>query len=139
MARIAFSSVGATPFEKLVGHNPLIQEKWSQLEAVLFGTSHFGAELKEQVRRTLAFGNGCEYCMDKGRPDDVQTDARISLAVAFAQIINQNHKDIDDRVFDVLRTEFTEEEIAELTALICFITASQMLGAVMDLQPGDGA
>ncbi|MGB8956406.1 MAG: hypothetical protein WCC10_13615, partial [Tumebacillaceae bacterium] len=76
-----------------------------------------------------------EYCMAKGRPNDVQPDLRTSLAVAYAQMVAEDHKGVEDHVFQVLREHFTEAEIAQLTALICFFTASQMFGAILDLQP----
>ena len=41
--------------------------------------------LKEQVRRTLAQENGCEYCKAKGRPEAHIFDEKISVAVGFAQ------------------------------------------------------
>ncbi|WP_211222971.1 hypothetical protein [Salinimicrobium terrae] len=64
--RIEFSKTGKTPFEKLISHNPAILEKWNELELILFNQTSLNANLLEQVRRTLAFGNGCEYCMVKG-------------------------------------------------------------------------
>ena len=58
--RINLSTTGNTPFEILLGHNPEILQKWNELETALFDSSNLGAHLLEQVRRTLAFGNGCE-------------------------------------------------------------------------------
>ena len=135
MARIANSAHGSTPFTKLLGHNPDVLRHWDLLEQTLYATTPFTPELIEQVRRTLAFGNGCEYCMAKGRPNDVQPDLRTSLAVAYAQRVVDDHKGVEDHVFQVLREQFTEADIAQLTALICFFTASQMFGAILDLQP----
>lgn len=40
-----------------------------------------------------------------------------------------------DAQFDVLRSEFTDAEISELIAWITFITASQTIGAVLQLKP----
>ncbi|WP_134687206.1 carboxymuconolactone decarboxylase family protein [Brevibacillus migulae] len=135
MARIPFSSMGATPFQKLLGHNPEILKSWNAMGETFESTGRLRPELKEQVRRTLAFGNGCEYCMAKGKPSDVHVDAKESLAVAFATIVLQDHQNIDDTVFQVLREEFDDQEIAELCAYICFTTASQMFGAMMKLEP----
>ena len=135
MTRIPFSNTGTTPFERLMGHNPQVLQKWDELERALFAAPLLSPELKEQVRRTLAFGNGCEYCMAKGRPADVHPDPKQSLAVAFAQMVVQDHLAIDDRQFDVLRVEFNDAEIAELCAFICFITASQSFGALLNLTP----
>ncbi|MGO0063361.1 carboxymuconolactone decarboxylase family protein [Brevibacillus fluminis] len=135
MARISFSANGATPFQRLLGHNEAILAGWNALGETFSG-GRLSAELKEQVRRTLAFGNGCEYCMAKGKPADLHIDPRESLAVAFAGIVLEGHQRIDDAVFDVLREAFDEQEIAELLAYICFTTASQMFGALTRLEPG---
>ena len=135
MARIAFSEIGSTPFERLLGHNPDVLGEWVKLEESLWGSSTFTPQLREQVRRVLAFGNQCEYCMAKGKPSDVHPDPKEALAVAFAQAFIHDHRAIDDSSFAVLREEFTEAEIAELTAFISFVTASQMFGAALKLQP----
>ena len=135
MARIPFSNMGATPFQRLLGHNPEILNAWNAMGETFESTGRLSPALKEQVRRTLAFGNGCEYCMAKGKPSDVHVDAKESLAVAFATIVLQDHQNIDDTVFQVLREEFDDQEIAELCAYICFTTASQMFGAIMKLEP----
>lgn len=89
----------------------------------------------EQVRRTLAFGNKCAYCMAKGKPNEVKTDRRESYATAFAELFALDHLSISEAHFDVLREVFSEAEIASLCAFISFITASQRFGAIMDLQP----
>jgi alkylhydroperoxidase family enzyme len=72
--------------------------------------------------------------MAKGKPTDVHVDPKESLAVAFATIVLNNHQQIDDAVFNVLRDVFDEQEIAELISYICFTTASQMVGAIMKLE-----
>ncbi|AHA09878.1 hypothetical protein Btoyo_4007 [Bacillus toyonensis BCT-7112] len=62
MERISLSNVGDTKFQKLLGHNPDILHSWSTLEDTLYNKGTLSAELKEQVRRTLAYGNECPYC-----------------------------------------------------------------------------
>ncbi|WP_047865456.1 carboxymuconolactone decarboxylase family protein [Rubrobacter aplysinae] len=135
MPRILFVREGATPFERLMGHNPQILARWSELEDTLLGPSRLGAELKEQVRRTLAFGNRCEYCMVKGMPAEEHLDRRQRLAVDFARQVVEDHLAVEDQVFTDLREHFVEAEIAELCALVCFLTASQRFGALLKLQP----
>lgn len=103
------------------------------MEDVLFNSHTFSDELKEEVRRTLAFKNGCKYCMAKGRSSDNITESKILAAVKFADMISKNNN-IDDKEFDVLKSIFNDEEISELCALICFITACQKFGATLDLQ-----
>lgn len=136
MSRITQSENGSSPWERLLGHAPEILERWAELENAFFSSSTFTPEFREQVRRALAFGNGCEYCMAKaGRPDEKQSNSRISLAVGFAQLFVRNHQDIDDSSFNVLKTEFSEKEISELFAFMSFICASQMYGASLGLKP----
>ena len=63
---------GDTKFQSKLGHNSDILHSWSTLEDTLYNKGTLSAELKEQVRRTLAYGNECPYCMAKGRPDDAK-------------------------------------------------------------------
>lgn len=134
MARIIFSQEGNTPFEQLLGHNKCILEKWSSLENGFFKSNTFSPELKEQVRRTLAFNNGCQYCMAKGKPTDGINDSKILIAAKVADTVSKNHP-IAAEDFDSLKAEFSDDEISELIAFICFITACQKFGALLDLQP----
>ncbi len=133
MAKITFSQEGLTPFQQLLGHNKYIMEKWTSLEECLFNSNTFTHELKEEVRRTLAFNNGCQYCMSKGKPSDKVTDSKVLIATKIAGIVSKSQY-IDNEHFDKLKNEFSDSEISELLALICFITACQKYGASLDLQ-----
>ena len=133
--RINLSGNGTTPFGKLLGHNTAVLDAWNELEDVLFTKTELDANLLEQVRRTLAYGNQCAYCMAKGKPNEDKSDKRESYATAFAELFALDHLSISDGHFDLLREVFTETEIAELCAFISFITASQRFGAILDLQP----
>ena len=131
---IALSDNGTSPFERLIGHNPVILQKWNALENSLFNDISLDADLLEQVRRTLAMGNGCEYCMVKGgRPSFDEKDTRISFATAFAELFAVDHTSIQQAHFAMLSEVFTDKEIAELCTFISFITASQKFGKVMNL------
>ncbi|WML33657.1 carboxymuconolactone decarboxylase family protein [Clostridium sp. OS1-26] len=134
MTKITFSQEGLTPFQQLLGHNKDILEKWSSLEECIFNSNTFTSEFKEQLRRVLAFNNGCQYCMAKGKPSNQITYSKILIASKIADIVSKNHI-IDDKHFNLLKNEFSDKEISELLALICFITASQKFGALLDLQP----
>jgi alkylhydroperoxidase family enzyme len=135
MARISFSDVEESAFGQLLGHNPEILSAWRELERVVYRAGSLGPELKEQVRSALAFGNGCEYCQAFGtRPSGVQPDPKISLALAFTDMFLQDHTAIDDSAFAVLREEFTDAQISELVAFICFVSAGQRLGATLKLE-----
>lgn len=139
MARIRQSNDGKTPFQKLLGHNRNVMEAWAGLGDVLEQDGLLPAELKEQMRRTLAQGNHCEYCKVKGRPDPSQFDARTSVAAAFAEVfLKYPRGNVPEAVFQVLREHFNEEEISELSAFICFTSAQQAFGAMMALKPDEG-
>lgn len=134
MAKIVFSQAGSTPFQQLLGHNKDILKKWTDLENSIFNSNTFSTELKEEVRRTLAFNNGCQYCMAKGRPSNNISNLKVLTAVKFADIFSKNIS-FDNTHFSALKKEFDDKEISELFALVCFITASQKFGALLDLQP----
>jgi alkylhydroperoxidase family enzyme len=135
MARISFSDVEESAFGRLLGHNPEILKAWRELERTVYRAGTLGPELKEQVRSALAFGNGCEYCQAFGtRPSGEQPDPKISLALAFTDMFLQDHMAIDESAFKVLKEEFTDAQISELVAFICFVSAGQRLGATMKLE-----
>lgn len=75
--------------------------------------------------------------MSKGKPGDDAENIRVSLAKSFALLVAENHLEVDDEIINVLKEEFTDEEISELCAFICFITASQKFGSVLNLK-GEG-
>ena len=134
MTRIELSDYGNSPFEKLIGHNKIVLDKWTDLEVALFSETKLDKNLLEQVRRTVAFENECEYCMVKaGKPNFDLNEKRISSATAFAQLFAIDHKSINDKHFDILREEFTEQEISELCSFTSFITACQKLGRIYNL------
>ncbi len=131
---ITLSENGNTAFEKLIGHNPFILQKWRILEDVLFTRTNLSADLLEQVRRTLAFENECEYCMVKsGRPDINNSDKQMRAATDFAYMFSVDHKSIAEGHFAMLKEVFTEEQISALCVFISFITASQKFGKIMNL------
>jgi alkylhydroperoxidase family enzyme len=70
-----------------------------------------------------------------GGPPAEEVDQKVAVAVAYAQALIADHRELDDSMFDVLREEFTEAEIVELTVWICFMTAGQMFGSIMDVGP----
>lgn len=139
MARINQSNFGKTPFQKLLGHNLKVMNVWSELGEVLVQEGLLSSNLKEQVRRTLAQNNGCEYCKAKGKPDSDAFDEKTSVAVGFAEVfLNYPKGMVPDFAFDILKEYFSENEISELCAFICFTTAQQYFGAVMKLEPNGG-
>jgi alkylhydroperoxidase family enzyme len=136
MARINESNFGETPFQKLLGHNKKVMAAWSYLGEVLEQDGLLSSKLKEQVRRTLAQSNGCEYCKAKGKPEPHMFDEKISVAVGFAEVfLKQQKGKIPDSSFRILKEYFSEDEISELCAFISFTTAQQYFGAMMKLEP----
>ena len=134
MTRIKFSNNGNTPFERLIGHNIDFLKRWNDLEETLWKKTLLDPDLLEQVRRTMAFGNGCEYCMVKGgKPDFEESQMKISTAASFAELFCIDHRSISDAHFEMLREYFTDEEISELCVFITFLNASQKLGKTMNL------
>ncbi|WEG15130.1 carboxymuconolactone decarboxylase family protein [Alkalihalophilus pseudofirmus] len=134
MARITESKTGRTPFQRLLGHNPEVMNAWSNLGNVLERDALISADLKEQVRRTLAQGNGCEYCKAKGKPNAMQFDEKTSIAVGLAEVFLKQNITISDSQFQIIEETFSQEEISELFAFITFTTASQYFGAIMQLE-----
>ncbi len=132
--RIELSENGNSPFEKLIGHNNEILQKWIELELAVFNNSSLSNNLLEQVRRTLAFGNECEYCMVKGgKPKFNKGQKREQIAIAFAEMYALDHKSIVESHFSTLKEVFSDKEISELCSFISFITACQKLGRIYNL------
>ncbi|WP_110928962.1 carboxymuconolactone decarboxylase family protein [Bacillus massiliglaciei] len=132
MVRIKLALTGDTPYQKLF-HSLTIRKAWTQLEAAAASDGLLPQELKEQVRRVLAFGNGCAYCQVKGKPQTSE-NKKVSYAMAYAEIFLLQREKTEEKFMDVLKEEFTDSEISELIAFICFTTAQQYFGALMDLR-----
>ncbi|PAD83875.1 alkylhydroperoxidase, partial [Niallia circulans] len=96
MARINESKNGETPFQRLLGYNVDVLNGWNQLGDVLEKDLNLSSHLKEQVRRTLAQSNGCEYCKAKGKPEPHLFDEKTSIAVGFAEAFLKQKGDISD-------------------------------------------
>lgn len=134
MTHIKLSKTGNSAFQQLIGHNNEILKSWTSLENSIVIDSSLSEDLLEQVRRTLAFGNKCEYCMVKaGKPNFKKENQREQLATGFAELFALDHLSISRNHFNILREEFSEKEISELCSFISFITASQKLGRIYNL------
>src|SRR5438477_12535387 len=112
MSRIAPSSNGRTPMEKLMGHAPHILDPWTKLEDAFFASKTFSPALLEQVRRTLALAHGCRYCQAKGGPPDrSHADSRTAAAVELADHSAPHHRSIDDAVLARARERVAVREL----------------------------
>ena len=135
MTRINPSPYGKTVFQKLLGHNVKVMNSWSELGDILERDGLLSAQLKEQVRRTLAQSNGCAYCKAKGKPDPHHFDEKTSVAVGFSEVFLSYPKGmVPDFAFKILTEYFSEKEISELCAFISFTVAQQYFGAMMKLE-----
>lgn len=105
------------------------------MENTFIASPTFSAALKEEVRRVLAHLNKCAYCIAKGAPSQVLEDLRIQAAVDLARTIWTNDQGVSPEMFAIIKTHFSDAEISELCAFICFISASQKFGATLNLHP----
>lgn len=138
MTTIPFSGNGTTPFEKLLGHNPDILTQWNALEETLWAATALDRPMLEQIRRAMAFENGCRYCMAKaGKPDFDASQLKISVAVSFAELFSKDHTSVLPAHFDLLREYFIDAEISGLCAFIAFVNASQKIGKIFNLTEND--
>lgn len=136
MPRIEPTNRSTDSFYAVLGNRPEIADAWAALDKVLLtdASSLLSTGLKEEVRSGLAQGIGCQYCATVGGAHPAEhLDPRASLAGAFAEQVVNNMGKIEDSMFDVLRGEFSSDEIVELCAWICFKFGANVLGALMKL------
>jgi alkylhydroperoxidase family enzyme len=138
MARIPLADIEGNSMERAQGHCPELASEWMRLDAFMRFQGTLSPKLKEEVRRSLAPGVGCVFCASLGDPAPEHPDPKEALAIAYAQMILENHREIDDSTFDVLKEEFSTEQIVELTSWILFMIASQAFGAIMKVEPASG-
>ena len=118
---------------RVMGRRPEILKAFARLDTTIRFKGTLPLELKEAVRRATAGEVGCEYCQSLGEPRTDIVDSQTGLAVAFAELVAKDPSNIDDSMFNVLKEEFTEDEIVELVAWITLVAiAGQMFGAVLE-------
>ena len=61
MAKISYSDVGNNPFRRMLGHNPDLLQAFEVLDRALQKKLSLPYELREEVRRVLAYGRGSQY------------------------------------------------------------------------------
>jgi alkylhydroperoxidase family enzyme len=126
-------------YARILARRPEVADAQRALSAALRFGGLLPYELKEAVRQSTATGLGCAYCASVGEALDAP-DRRTSLAIAIAQRIVEDHLSVDARTIDVLREEFTEDEIVELLALICFVcVGAQTFGHVVGVRAASAA
>ena len=118
-----------------MGHAPHVLGAWSRLEDVFFGQPLLPGDLLEQVRRTLAVENGCQYCQSKGGPpDDNHPTIRTAIAVQLAKQFAEDHRLIDEGMLEVAKEHFSNAEIVELVAFISFMWAGGAFGTILGIR-----
>jgi alkylhydroperoxidase family enzyme len=137
-AEIEGNAVQSSLLARVLGRRPEVLRAFGRLDNTVRFHGILPMDLLEAVRRVTAGEVGCVYCASLGAPRTEQPDSRTAVATAFAQLVAQDPAGITDSQFDVLREEFSDEEIVELVAYICFVSISgQMFGAVMGLEAAD--
>ncbi len=130
------NAVQTSLLARVLGRQPEVLKAFARLDAASRFHGSIPAKTKEAIRAATAGEVGCEYCQSLGTYTPNPDDQRESLAVAYALMIADDPKAITDEQFAVLHEEFTEDEIVELTAFICFVSISgQLFGAALGLEP----
>jgi alkylhydroperoxidase family enzyme len=136
MPRVPPSALGETTADRVMGHRPELLEAWENLKHALLGASStLSAQLKEEVRRTLAQRTGCQFCASLGLPAGDHVTRSESLAVAFADAVALDHTAISEAQVKLLLDEFAVPQVVELLMWISFEYAGQMFGCLIGDQP----
>lgn len=133
MAYISYSKNGNNPLTKLLGHNPVILKNWMVLLESFYQNCELDRNLQEEVRRNIAYQINCSYCKAQGCPTQNIENARTKAAVDFAKKVIQNQKQITKQDITLLSHYFSEKEISELSAYICFIIGLGRFGAILNV------
>ncbi|NJH98789.1 carboxymuconolactone decarboxylase family protein [Staphylococcus agnetis] len=133
MALIEYSTIGNSPFQKLLGHNKSLLKNWNNLSVFLSDDGVISKELKEELRRILAQQNGCQYCKAKGSPTNKFQDEKSLLSIGFIEVYLKSKQNIPESSIGLLKEVMTDEEIVELITFTLFTTAQQHFGAILRL------
>ncbi|THF55302.1 carboxymuconolactone decarboxylase family protein [Ollibium composti] len=128
-------NVPGSAFRQIIALRPEIAKPWNALDEAMRFTGVLDAGLKEEVRRMVARHSGCLFCASFGAPQDSYDDPRWAAAVAFGKAVATDPTAVSEDDWQALQAHFSDEEIVELTAWIAFMFASEMIGAVMKLEP----
>ena len=133
MAYISYSENGDNPLTRLLGHNPILLKNWMALLASFYESCDLDRDLQEEVRRAVAYQIGCAYCMSHGCPTQFIEDIKTKVAVDFAKKVVQTQQQIKEEDLAPLRAHFSEKEIAELCAFVCYGIGLARFGAVLNV------
>lgn len=133
MAYISYSENGENSLTRLLGHNPVLLKNWMTLLDSFYESCAIDRNLQEEVRRAVAYQMGCAYCMSHGCPTQVIEDVKTKEAVDFAKKVMQTQRQITEQDIAVLKEHFSDREIAELSAFICYGIGLARFGAVLNV------
>lgn len=120
MAHISYSGHGENPLARLLGHNPALCKQWMDLLDCFYKCCTLDPQLQEEVRKVVAYHIGCSYCMSHGCPLPIIEDSKTQMAIDFARKIMQLDRKILVSDVELLKPYFSEKEIVELCAFVCY-------------------
>lgn len=133
MAHITYSENGDNPLTQLLGHNPELLKNWMLLLESFYQNCDLDRQLQEEVRRTVAYQIGCSYCMSHGCPTQIIEDMKTKLAVDFAKKVVLTQRQITEHDIAPLKEHFSDKQIAELCAFICYGIGLARFGNALDV------
>jgi hypothetical protein len=133
IALIEISNEGDTPFEKLLGHNTHILDAWLNLEKTFRDYGRLHNDLKDEVKKSLISKIEGAPQSFPGENYSAFINKKSSLARAFALLIAEDNAEIDGHVIEMMKEYFSDEEISELCAYICFVIATQKISSALKL------
>ncbi|HUW01835.1 MAG TPA: hypothetical protein VMW08_05750 [Acidimicrobiales bacterium] len=157
MARIDAPDVGLGPHIDWMMHRVQMATGVGALSEAVYGNTQLSLREREAARWIVAQLNACRVCQSTEATDgashradagfysavvdwreSLELTERERLAAEFAERFVRDHQAMDDDLWDRLRTEFADDEIADL--VICcgtFLGLGRML-AVLGVDPPDG-
>jgi alkylhydroperoxidase family enzyme len=135
MARIETADAGAPELLGVLGHRPELMQQWMGLDNLLMYEGALSPSLKYKVQMAMSSRGACEFCRSMVVPQTAE-DRRESLAVAFAEMAQEDPTSINGGHYEALAEEFSDAEVVELTLLVCFKLAAIVLGTIWGLAPG---
>jgi AhpD family alkylhydroperoxidase len=151
MARITVPEGAGGELVQVWGLSPELGGAVGNLSAAVYGDRLVAPRVREVARMRIAQINGCAVCLDwrfpelaergvdealyahVADPDDTFYSAQELLAIEYAEKFALDHQSIDDAFLDRMKTEFSDAEILELTAMIGSWLAFGRLNAVLDI------
>lgn len=134
MAYIPYSENGTNPLTQLLGHNPEVLKNWMNLLECFYQSCDLDRQLQEEVRRTVAYQMGCAYCMSHGCPTQSIEDPKTQVAVDFAKKVVQSQRPITESDIALLKKYFSDKEISELCAFVCYGLGLARFGAILNVE-----